>query len=272
MHQKPTETEALNERRRTTLLELAPEVADVFKRYFRRSGLDTRMKDGKNDPVTKADLEADALIRDRIGRSFPDDAIITEETTRSDDLPRFVGHPAVWFVDPLDGTKNFMRGRANYASAIGFACCGKPRIGCLVLADGRVQITMPHDEDKRILFHRVAGTRDLAQAAIGMDLSKRGRDCDRALAIAARLADADVSALRILGSAASDSFCVAEGTLDAYIHPGLSPWDIAASAALILEAGGRITRLDGSPWNVFCPDVLATNGYLHDDLLKLING
>jgi myo-inositol-1(or 4)-monophosphatase len=75
-----------------------------------------------------------------------------------------------------------------------------------------------------------------------------------------------------MGSATADSMRVAHGELDAYWHSRLSPWDIAASALFVQLAGGHVTRLDGSTWHVFSPDILASNGILHDDLLRIING
>lgn len=74
-----------------------------------------------------------------------------------------------------------------------------------------------------------------------------------------------------MGSAVSDLASLAEGQIDAYMHSGLKPWDVAASALLIEKAGGKITTPTGEYWNVFQPDILATNSILHDRLINLLN-
>jgi len=80
-----------------------------------------------------------------------------------------------------------------------------------------------------------------------------------------------VRQVKSMGSAVADLATLASGRIDAYMHSGLKPWDVAASALLIEKAGGRITTPTGENWGVFQPDILATNGILHDRILDLIN-
>ena len=74
-----------------------------------------------------------------------------------------------------------------------------------------------------------------------------------------------------MGSAVADLASLAGGRIDTYMHSGLKPWDVAASALLIEKAGGKITTPTGAQWNVFSPDILASNGVLHERLLNLLN-
>lgn len=76
--------------------------------------------------------------------------------------------------------------------------------------------------------------------------------------------------IKSMGSAVLDLGRVAHGELDAYFHSGLKPWDVAASSLFIQKAGGKITTADGSPWNIFEKDIIASNGSIHDQLLNLI--
>lgn len=225
-----------------------------------------RMKDG-NDPVTEVDLEIDKLVTETLRAKAGDDLILTEETSDGD-FSKYRDHEAVWIVDPLDGTKNFLRGITNYACGIGFVSKGQPLLGAIALPDGSFHLAnvfLPSEK-------RVSQTSSVDQAMIGMDFPKKAADRWLGAKIATRVLKGGVSGFRSMGSAVADFRRVADRQLDAYIHTNLSPWDVAAPAAFVLAAGGRITRLNGRPWNVFCPDVLATNGHLHNDLLKLING
>src|SRR3990167_10337885 len=80
-----------------------------------------------------------------------------------------------------------------------------------------------------------------------------------------------VRQIKSMGSAVSDLASLANGRIDGYIHSGLKPWDVAASALLIQKSGGTITTPSGEDWDVFDPDMLATNGHLHKSILELAN-
>lgn len=81
----------------------------------------------------------------------------------------------------------------------------------------------------------------------------------------------NVRQIKSMGSAVFDLASVADGNIDIYLHSGLKPWDSAASALLIEKAGGKITTPQGWEWNIFNPQMLASNGILHEKILKLIN-
>lgn len=260
---------------------LAERAGRLIKRYFeRRASLHVHMKRG-NDPVTTADLQADALIRKGLTRAFPADILLTEETADGNPA-KFTDHPAVWIVDPLDGTKNFVHGIPNYAVSIAFVSRGIPLAGAIAIPERRFLCHWPYMDSREDLGRRgayayysrlhVSSINNLAPAIVGFDCSKRSVMKPQIIAMASRIAQTGVGALRSMGSAVADSLRVAEGTLDAYFHHDLEPWDSAASALMIQKAGGRVTRLDGSPWNAFCRDMLASNGHLHNTLLKHING
>ncbi|MCC6564061.1 inositol monophosphatase [Candidatus Uhrbacteria bacterium] len=253
--------------RAATASELITAASKILQGFFGKRDLRISMKDG-NDPVTEADFAVDKLVREQLREIFPNDAILTEETSDGN-FDAYRDHPAVWIVDPLDGTKNFSRGIPNYACGIGFASKGQPVLGAIAFADGTRIVTQPAGNVREI--RSVSDTRDLSRAMVSMDFPKKAEDRVLGAKIAGKLLNVGVSGFRSMGSAVADFARVADGQLDAYIHPGLSPWDAAAPAAFVLAAGGRITRLDGSPWNVFCPDVLASNRQLHSRLLSAVN-
>jgi fructose-1,6-bisphosphatase/inositol monophosphatase family enzyme len=236
----------------------------ILQSFFRKRDLRIEMKDG-NDPVTEADHAVDELVRKHLGEIFPNDLVLTEETSDGN-FDRYRDHEAVWIVDPLDGTKNFSHGIPNYACGIAFVSKGRPVLGAIAFADGKCEVTSLRGEK-----HVVSRTRELSQALVSMDFPKKADARKRGIEIYSKLLMGGASGARCMGSAVADSWRVADSQLDAYIHTCFQPWDIAASAAFVLAAGGRITRLDGSPWNVFCPDVLVSNRQLHSRLLSLVN-
>ena len=257
------------------VLPLALQVRDLLLDAYRRPRRDgVKIKD-KNDLLTSTDVACEELIVSRIHKSFPDDKILAEESHEGSKRKDATAE-ALWIIDPLDGTKNFVRRIPNIACSIAFVTDSQPVIGCVIrpLEDELKQIhtclRWKNREDTSI-ESRVSTTHALTHAIIGNDFPKRGGQRKKAVEIVGRLAVADVSAIRSMGSATADSMRVAHGELDAYWHSRLSPWDIAASALFVQLAGGRVTRLDGSTWHVFSPDILASNGILHDDLLRIIN-
>ena len=79
-------------------------------------------------------------------------------------------------------------------------------------------------------------------------------------------------AIRRLGSAAIDICWVAAGRMDGFWEASLKPWDTRAAALILEEAGGRVTRMDGSPWDAYEPDIVASNGVIHDEILRGLEG
>ena len=79
-----------------------------------------------------------------------------------------------------------------------------------------------------------------------------------------------VRQIKSMGSAVADLASLAEGRIDAYMHSGLKPWDVAAVGLIVEKAGGKITTPSGGKWNVFEPDILASNGIVHEQILQLI--
>jgi myo-inositol-1(or 4)-monophosphatase len=237
--------------------------AEVVARWFRR--VDRADFKGAVDPVTEADRESEAVIVSHISRHRPEDGILAEEGSEaSADSGRR------WLVDPLDGTVNFLHGLPQSAVTV-------------ALEDdegGLVAATIDPFRDEEFVAARGQGAslngtpiRVSEVKEIGEALFVTGFAYDRRLhgiaytdAIAAVLKVAQ--GVRRLGSAALDLAWVACGRLDGHWEFGLAPWDLAAGALLVTEAGGRVTDSRGGP--VRPADVVATNGYLHDGLVGIV--
>ena len=195
-------------------------------------------------PVTVCDRAAEAIILAALAEAAPGVPVIAEEEVAAGRIP---AHGDIYFlVDPLDGTKEFVRGGDDYTVNIGLIVGGDPRLG--------VVYAPATDRLHGGLVGRGRGSRKAARGAP----SPRGRSARRAIAVASKShfnqATADyleqaIGACEHVSVGSSLKFCiVAEGRAD--IYPRLSPtseWDTAAGHAVLLAAGGRVDGLDGAP-------------------------
>lgn len=220
------------------------------------------------DYVTEADRKAEALIVREIVRHYPDHGIVAEETGgRNPDAP------VQWYVDPLDGTANYMHGNPHFAVSIAAWKHGKPLLA-VVHDPLRNETFEAKSGDGAFLNRRrlrVSACVDAADAVFATGLPPRRRKAQLPL-FRARLEACltRASDLRRAGSAALDLAWVAAGRLDAYWEAGLGPWDIAAGILLVQEAGGMVTRLDGGPVDLKRGEVLAGNPAMHESFRAML--
>ncbi len=227
-------------------------------------------KKGRIDLVTAADLEAERAFRALIAARFPDHVVVGEEA-RAAEVP--LGR-CRWIIDPVDGTTNFAHGLALFCVSIALE------------VDGRVELGVVYDPINEELFvaERGAGARlngtplgvttcaALVDALLctGFPYTVREERRQQVAVFAAFLEEAQ--AVRRLGSAALDLCYVAAGRFDGYWEELVHPWDIAAGALIVEEAGGRVTGLAGEPFDPFRGHIVATNGILHGAVLDVIRG
>ena len=211
-------------------------------------------------PVTDADKGAEQALRTLLSQERPDDTVFGEEfggTTAS------AGRQ--WIIDPIDGTKNFVRGVPVWCTLIALVDDGVPVVGVISApalgrrwwaGHGLGAHTSFGGRERRI---RVSGVRDLASASLSYSDLTTGWDDRRDRFVA--LTD-EVWRVRAYGD--FWSYClVAEGAVDIACEPEVKVWDIAPLDILIREAGGSFTSLDGAP-GPHGGSALATNGVLHD--------
>ena len=231
----------------------------LLERYGRLTGAEISRK-GPRDFVTAADRDAEALIARRLAEEFPDHGLLAEEGARRE------GDGPIWIVDPLDGTTNFLHGIPFFAVSMGLIEHGVPILGVIhAPALGRTFYGAPgqgaFDEVRPL---SVSVTPDLAEALVatgfGYALDKVPDHNLDNLASVARVA----RGIRRLGSAALDLAFVAAGHLDAFWELHLSPWDVAAGAAIVRAAGGVVTDTRGGDDWLYGRHIVASNGLLHD--------
>jgi myo-inositol-1(or 4)-monophosphatase len=253
---------------------IAREAGALLMHYFHQH-LKVEYK-GDADLVTAADRASEVLIRERIQQQFPGHDVLGEEQGLTDQ-----GSDYRWYVDPLDGTTNFAHGYPVF---------------CVSMALGRrspgSSSEEPEKEDSRIAAVVYDPTRDeLFSAEQGKGAQINGETIR--VSQTAKLKECLVATgfpshkrhkspniyfyhqitlrthgVRRAGSAALDLCNVASGRFDGFWEFNLNPWDTAAGALIVEEAGGRVSRFDGSPFELNSRETLASNGLVHEALVQ----
>lgn len=212
--------------------------------------------------VTQTDLESEALIKGLLQKKFPAHNMVSEEAGGSGG-----GSPYTWVIDPLDGTNNFIRGVPLCAVEIGLLKNGEPHIGVSNLPVLRDMLWAARGSGAYCAAGRVqvSNVQGLDQAYLSFGNIKhfgRAGLLERLCLLAATCRQA-----RGIGDAWSFHL-LARGQIDVFVDAKTSLWDIAALAAIVAEAGGVITDLEGRPITERSTSVLAANPHLHPQVLR----
>ena len=246
-------------------VEAARRAGQLALRYFEQAQLKVEWKQD-DSPVTVADREAEQLLRDTLHRAFPDDGFLGEEYG---DTPGVSGYR--WVLDPIDGTRNFVRGIPVWATLVGLEYQGEQIAGVAeapalrttwraLRGDGayrgerRIRVSDVSDLSKSLLFYSSlswflkAGKQDAFLELTHKTERQRG------------FGDFYGHVL------------VAEGAGEVMVEHGVHAWDIVALKPIVEEAGGRMTDWDGTSSDMNRPDVIASNGKRHDEVLAILAG
>ena len=244
---------------------IAREAGALLMRYF-HSGLKIEYK-GDADLVTAADRASEALIRERIKNSFPSHDVLGEEQGLNDQ-----GSDYRWYVDPLDGTTNFAHGYPVFCVSMALehrSDGAAKRVAGVVYDPTRDELfTAELGKGAQLngISIRVSSASQLkvCLVATGFPSHKRHKNPNIFFYHQITLRTHGV---RRAGSAALDLCNVACGRFDGFWEFNLNPWDTAAGALMVEEAGGRVTRFDGSPFELDSRETLASNSLVHNQLL-----
>lgn len=267
-----TESESSALDKRTALaVEAALAAGDLLKRKL--TGTRSVKVKGLRDLVTDADVAAQHLILARLQAAFPADVVLSEEGRHDVDLT--TGTPT-WVIDPLDGTSNYAHQLPMFAVSIGLLQNGRPVAGAIY---DPLRRELFFAEAGRGAFARVgrgrpqrlmvSGVDQLSEAMVASGWPREDELRAQAARLVPRIGNASHN-LRLTGSAALILAYLAAGRLDASFHLALQPWDVAAGAAIVLEAGGRLSALDGGDWHIAARQVAASNGRVHAALTQLL--
>jgi len=244
-------------------LRIAREGADLCKQGFRSRGTLVSRK-GAIDLVTEYDTRGEALIVERLTKEAPEIPIVGEEGGGQ-------AGELTFYVDPIDGTTNFAHGHPFWCVSIGIVDANGRSVGGAVVAPAL------HTEWVGWIGGPCLRNGEACQVS-GIDeidgsLLATGFPYDRRTSPQNNFAEfvalkKRAQGVRRCGSAALDLCLIADGTYDGYWERKLKPWDVAAAACFVESAGGRITDFDGNPLDVRQGNVLASNGRIHDELVR----
>lgn len=222
---------------------------------------------GRIDLVTETDLAVEKFLKENLARLLPRAAFLAEESAAGAGL----SDPA-WVIDPLDGTTNFAHNLPFVATSIGLWSEGRIILGVVNCPFLGECFTARREGGAFCNGEPIAvsGADSLERSllATGFPYNFEGRE-DLLLTRLARTLPR-VQGMRRCGAAAVDLAYVAAGRFDAYYEGWLAPWDSAAGWLLVEEAGGRVSALNGAPYDLYSPHILATNGRVHGAFVALL--
>jgi myo-inositol-1(or 4)-monophosphatase len=250
----------------TAMAAIAREAGALLLHYFHQH-LKIEYK-GDADLVTAADRASEALIRDRIRAQWPAHDVLGEEQGLNDQ-----GSDYRWYVDPLDGTTNFAHGYPVFCVSMGLerreSETAATRIAAVVYDPTRDELFSAaqgkgaHLNGEAIHVSKTPVLKE-SLLATGFPSHKRHKNPNIFFYHQITLRTHGV---RRAGSAALDLCNVASGRFDGFWEFNLNPWDTAAGVLIVEEAGGKVTRFDGSPFELNSRETVASNGLLHEALL-----
>lgn len=258
---------------RSALLNVMTKAADKAARGLKRDfgeveNLQVSRK-GPADFVSNADLKAEKVLKEELHKARPGYGFLMEE---SKEVPASDDSGRRWIVDPLDGTSNFLHSLPHFAISIALE------------ERGEIIAGLVYDPIKEEMFHAEKGQGAFLNER-RIRVSARSRLTECLVATGAPFAGkgdrpqflgeidavmANTAGIRRWGAAALDLAYVAAGRYDGFWERGLAPWDYAAGAILVREAGGYVSEMNGKSLVMGSPSILASNNAIHSDLMKLL--
>ncbi|MBI4791808.1 MAG: inositol monophosphatase [Deltaproteobacteria bacterium] len=221
---------------------------------------------GEIDLVTEADVASERCILDMLAARHPASMILSEESHAVyGDVPQ----QPVWIIDPLDGTTNFAHGFPWFAVSIAYAEKGKSQVGVIYAPLQDELFIACRDHGAWLNGEKIAVSASdklltsLLATGFPYDIKEKSDEVLSAL----RKFLGNCQGVRRAGAAALDLACVACGRLEGFWEIHLKPWDTAAGLLLVEEAGGKVTDFRGQTYTPFVPEIAASNGLIHDELI-----
>ncbi len=252
---------------KSTLIRAAEAGAKVIQQYFQGT-FKISNKEGVNNLVTEADHASEKAIFDVIKKEHPDHFLLSEEAGEM-----VTGSSYKWIIDPIDGTVNFAHGIPICCVSIGIEQDGEmvmgavynPFFGEFYFAQKGYGASL---NDKKI--HVSRETKVINSCLVTGFPYTYINHPNGPLEVFSRLIRSGVP-VRRLGSAAMDLCWVASGRFDGFYEHKLQAWDSAAGFLIVEEAGGRVSDFTGKKYSPYQPSIVASNGIIHDELLKWVN-
>ncbi len=232
-----------------------------FKKEF--AGFKTK---SNHEILTKFDVEAEKAILDLIKKEFPNHQILSEESGNNNKASDYL-----WIIDPLDGTTNFVMKNPLFAVSIALAYKNKVILGVIYLPYMDELFTA--EINKGAFFNdkpiKISSRSNIIESLLTFCSGADQKDFKRAVEIY-KIFKTKSQDLRQFGSAACELAWVACARTDAIMIAGDHPWDVAAGALIVREAGGKVTNFKGGEWDINSGDIVASNKKINNALIKFL--
>ena len=238
----------------------------IDHQHNNRGNLKIEVK-GKHNYVTEVDKEAERILVERLGALLPESGFIAEEGTSNKK-----GDVYNWIIDPLDGTTNFIHGVAPFAISVALAEKNEVVAG-VVYEFGLKEYFYSWKGGGAWLNGKsisVSGVPTIKESLVATGFPYTNFDYLSEFMDTINWFMKNSHGLRRLGSAATDIVYVACGRYDGFYEYGLNPWDVAAGALILSEAGGRVTDFNGENNYLFGEEIICTNGFTHNEFVKTV--
>ncbi|MFB6226153.1 MAG: inositol monophosphatase [Candidatus Paceibacteria bacterium] len=258
-------------KRKRVAVKAAKEAGNYLEQQFNKDGVNIDKKDeGSFNLITESDKESEQIIVDTIRESYPDHSIVKEE---SDRIGGTSGYS--WYIDPIDGTTNFAQKIPHFCISIALYKKDKPILG-LVFNPVSDEMFYADTEDQQAYLNnkeiKVSTKSKLSESIIatGFPYDRSGKLSMKNIDMMRSFLKQDVGGIRRMGAAALDFCYLAAGRIDGYWEYNLSPWDYAAGAIILQQAGGNITDPGGNDYDISQKDVVTSNDNIHSTMLEVI--
>lgn len=221
----------------------------------------------KFNMVTEVDKECERRIVAQIRESFPDHDILAEEGSKKNSNSEWL-----WVIDPLDGTTNYSHRYPLFCVSIALLHKGEAVMGVVYEPNRRELFTAIKGEGAYLNEEkiRVSETKEVTSSMIATGFAYNFTEIERNNVAEFNRFIKKCHAIRRDGVAAVDLCYIACGRYDGFWELYLQPWDIAAGALIVKEAGGEVSLFDGRPLDIFDVEIVASNGQVHQEMLEII--
>ena len=255
-----------NEIKKVALNALKQSGRMLRKAYAEFNRQDVMLKSHR-EVLTKADLMSQEIIIGEIKKYFPGHDLVSEERANQESRSEYI-----WYLDPVDGTTNFSMHNPLWSVSLALARRGELIFG-LIYAPMLEEIYLAQAGLGATLNGKKINVSAISQGKVLNTFCHGSRDADIKKAISYwRKQSLNELDCRRLGSAAIELAYVASGRVESFVSPGTRDWDVAAGVLMVREAGGKVTDFKGRDWRLGGPNIAASNGKVHVQILKAING
>ena len=245
-------------------IEIARKAGQILIDYYGRVRVDYKPD---MSVVTEADIESERVIKTQLSKLFPYHSLLGEETGYDDKLSDYI-----WVIDPLDGTTNYVIKNPFFSVSISLTYRNRPVLGVVYYPFQRELFFSEKDDGAYLNYKQIFVSKEESiENSVLTYCSGRDYDSLKQVANLFQRFKLKNKKFRQIGAASLELCYVACGRTGGFLMPGVNPWDIAAGLIIVEEAGGETSDFKGKRFYLNSDNLMASNGRLHEKMLKIIN-